>query len=150
MKEIYLTKGYISTIDDEDYELLSKYNWHVLDSHWKHRYAATWSAGSYPNRVAIRMHHAIIGVSGRYLTDKCLVVDHIDRNGLNNCRDNLRIVTRRINALNSERSDDALGIYFDNYRGMFKAEQLQPTRKFLGWFHTFEEAHAVRFNHEGD
>lgn len=150
MKEIPLTKGYIAIVDDEDYEAIACYNWHVLDSHPRIRYAARWSPGSYPFRYAIRMHHVVIGVSGQFLLDKCLVVDHIDRDGLNNRRDNLRIATRRINALNSERSDNALGIYYDTYRGMYKTVELQPIKKFVGWFNTFEEAYDKRFSHEGD
>lgn len=29
MKEIQLTQGYVTVIDDEDYEWVSQYNWHA-------------------------------------------------------------------------------------------------------------------------
>lgn len=49
----------------------------------------------------IYLHHLILGLPG----DKQLVVDHIDRDPLNNTRDNLRVVTRRENTLNSYKYD---------------------------------------------
>lgn len=139
MKVIPLTKGYEALVDDGMYESLSEFKWHVLDSHPIHRYAARWSRGFIP-RKSIRMHHAVLGVSGEELTEKFVVVDHIDRNGLNSQRDNLRIASRRENAINSDRSDNALGIYFDSHRLMYKAIDLTEGRKFIGWYHTFEEA----------
>jgi hypothetical protein len=138
MQEIELTKGYIALVDDEDFEAISAFKWHVLDGHPRIRYAARWIAGTNPRKVQ-RMHHVVLGVDPITLADHRLVVDHDDRNGLHNWRSNLKVVTRRYNILNSDYCDNALGIRWDNYRGMYKAVEL-PDSKFIGWFHTFEEA----------
>lgn len=137
MKEIQLTKGYITIVDDEDYLELSKYLWFVLATNKNNPYAARWLPGTKP-RMALRIHHAILGVAGPELTAKLLIVDHIDRNSLNNQRANLRIVNRTENALNSERTDKAVGVYWDSYRGKYKAVVLR-TKKFIGWFNSLEE-----------
>lgn len=149
MKEIELTKGYVTIVDDECYPYLSMFKWWVLDTHPVHSYACRWLPKIKP-RVALRMHHTIIGVSASYLKKNDLVVDHIDRDGLNNQRSNLRIVDRRTNALNSERSDNATGIRWDGYRGRFKLVDLKHDKKFIGWFRTHEEAIVARASyHQG-
>ena len=142
MKEIELTKGYVAIVDDEDFEALDQFLWHVLDGHYLHRYAARWLPQTKP-RIACRMHHAVLGVTPDDLNKFNLVVDHKDRNGLHNWRENLRIATRRENILNSDYCDNAIGIYWDTWRGQFKAVEL-PDRKFIGWFNTFEEAAIVK------
>ena len=96
MKEILLTQGMMSLVDDGVYELLSNYNWHL------HRgmggkyscYAATTF-----DRHVILMHRMILGLE----VGSSLVGHHIDGNGLNNQRSNLRAVTRRTNAHNQAR-----------------------------------------------
>ena len=142
MKGISLSQGYVTLVDDEDYEELSRYNWHVLDSHPWIRYAARWVKRTRPRRN-VRMHHAVLRVDPLYLQANYLVVDHIDRNGLNNQKTNLRVTTRSINAYNSQRSDEAVGVYWDTIRGQYKAFQLQP-KVFIGWFKTFEAAIEAR------
>ena len=92
----------------------------------------------------MRMHHAILKVDPAYLQANNLVVDHIDRNGLNNQKANMRIATRSTNAYNSQRSDEALGIYLDSERAQYKVFQLQPKKVFIGWFKSFREAVKAR------
>lgn len=148
MQEITLTKGYVTFVDDEDYESLAAHKWHVLDGHPWHRYAARWKPGSKP-RQALRMHHVILGIDSQYLREEYLVVDHIDRDGLNNQRDNLRVTTRSVNAYNSERSDNAIGIYWDTVRLRYKTFILQP-KTFIGWFKSFDEAAAAQEAYRAD
>lgn len=138
MKEIELSQGYVAFIDDVAFEEISRYKWHVLDSHPIIRYASRWE---YSPKRSIRMHHSVLNIHPKWLRDNNLVVDHIDRNGLNNQKANLRIATRSINALNSARSDNATGVYWDSHRGRFKSVDIQ-TKKFLGWYKTKEEALA--------
>ena len=85
MKRIPLTKGQFAIVDDEDYERVSKYKWQAT---WGgYCYYATripWNKGK---RHEIRMHRFILNAPD----DK--IVDHIDFNGLNNRRDNIRTCT---------------------------------------------------------
>ena len=89
MKEITLTKGYKTIVDDDDYEAVSQYKWNVLVA--KHTvYARRYVPGN-GNKGSQFLHHFLLG---------CKRVDHIDRNGLNNCRNNLRPATVQQNACN--------------------------------------------------
>lgn len=92
MKEIPLTQGQVTLVDDEDYEWLSQWKWHAS----LRRY--TWYAeracivNGKHNRI--RMHRTIMDAPDH------LLVDHIDRNGLNNTRSNLRLATKSQNMHN--------------------------------------------------
>lgn len=93
MKEIPLTQGQVTLVDDEDYNNLMQHKWFAI----KHRgsfYAGRQPDGPHKGRKIIFMH--------RYLMDcpASLEVDHKDLNKLNNQRSNLRICTRRENSVN--------------------------------------------------
>lgn len=79
MKLIKITKGFYVKVDDKNFEWLSKYKWHIQIS-GNQKYAMH-------NRIG-KMHRYILG-----LVDSNIHTDHIDSNGLNNQRSNLRVVT---------------------------------------------------------
>lgn len=90
MKEIQLTQGQIALVDDEDFEYLSAFKWFAN----KHR--NTYYAGRQSSRInglqrTQLMHCIIMNHKG---------IDHIDCNGLNNQKNNLRICTNSQNAMN--------------------------------------------------
>ena len=88
MKYVHLGNGINATVDDSDYELVSKHVWHIQISR-SCQYAAT-------ARTTL-MHRLIIS------PPKGLLVDHIDGNGLNNSRANLRLCTHADNMKNSRK-----------------------------------------------
>lgn len=90
MKEIPLTQGYVALVDDGDYEELSQFNWYANVQSDGRVYARRMN-----NRTKrqVSMHRQIAGVPG-------LVIDHINGNGLDNRRDNLRGVSPAENAQN--------------------------------------------------
>ena len=149
MKSIPLTKGYITIVDDEDYERLSVYKWHALDVHPRLVYAARWIGWTKPRRV-MRMHHEIMGVDPTILRRNNLVTDHIDRDGLNNQKTNLRIATRAENIINSSHCDNALGIYLDKTRNRYKAYTLLPVKIYIGTYLTLEEALKAKREYENN
>lgn len=95
MAKITLKSGETVLIDDEDLEFLSQYNWYLIKGRHTN-YAATSINGR-----AVIMHRII------NKTPTHLVTDHINRNGLDNRKSNLRSVTKSMNALNRDRSKDA-------------------------------------------
>lgn len=68
------------------------------------------------------------------------LVDHIDRNKLNNKIDNLREATKSENAINSERWDKG-GASFKSDRGKWRAYIRENNKqKFLGYYNSRQEA----------
>jgi len=99
MEEIILTQNKVALIDDEDYDLIKKYKWCTSNYHG-HYYAAT-----EVNNRTIKMHRLILNVP------EYLDVDHIDNNGLNNQKSNIRICTASQNAMNTKKHSDARSKY---------------------------------------
>lgn len=93
MKEIVLSNGMVALVDDEDYERLVLKNWSCLPNNSTvYAYRHIYQDGL--NYVSL-MHVEVIGKRVGF------VVDHIDRNGLNNQRTNLRHATYSQNRANS-------------------------------------------------
>lgn len=89
---IYFKDGRYTTIDTEDLERVSMYNWVADERGYVH--CSYWLKGE--NKWGNwRMHRLLLGATGN---EK---VDHIDRQPLNNCKSNIRIVTHSENLHNS-------------------------------------------------
>lgn len=132
MKQVQLTKGYIALVDDSDFEEINKYKWHVIIGA-NTQYASTWLWVN-GKEVVLRMHWLLMGKPTRGM-----VIDHIDKNGLNNQRGNLRLCTNQQNSCNrtSYGSSKYLGVSIvrkrktpnwiayigKQYLGIFKTEE---------------------------
>lgn len=105
MKEILLNQGQVALVGDEDYEWLSQWKWYLIkNNELSYAYRASTANEIRQGSIkTIRMHRVIMNCPNG------LQIDHIDGNGLNNQRDNLRIVTTRQN--NQNRHDKRSSIY---------------------------------------
>ena len=135
MKEIELTQGKVAIVDDEDYEKLNQFRWYAVKK-----------AGTYyamrtryePRRETIRMHREILGD----IPDD-MQVDHIDGDGLNNQKANLRIVTNRQNSQNRhiEKSSRYPGVTWHKAGRKWQAYiRINGKQKYLGLYLTEKEA----------
>lgn len=149
MRTIPLTKGKVAIVDDEDYEWLSEFKWHYRES-WSSAYAArTLYLGggrSNPKRYkTLPMHHAIMPPPKGY------IIDHANRNSLDNRRANLRIATRSQNSMNRYQklgSSKYKGVIWRKERNKWVAK-IYANRKprVLGTFDS-EIAAAQRYDEE--
>lgn len=99
MKKIPLSRGMFAIVDDDDFDSLSKHKWCA------HRGGGTWYAtrnivtGSRTTRdrkwKMIMMHREILG-------ELCVnrTVDHVNGDGLDNRRSNIRVASRAENMRN--------------------------------------------------
>lgn len=103
MKYIPLTQGQSAIVDDEDFEYLNQFKWHAEKLHGTY-YAARRVRASFRKYVIVKMHQVIVGRTAG------LEIDHINGNGLDNRRFNLRLVTHQQNSQNSKlRTDNTSG-----------------------------------------
>lgn len=147
MKYISLTQGYLAIVDDEDYERINKNKWFAqvtkTGPHTTHIHAARWSKGS--PRSLIRMHHEVLCIDVKELNKYLKLIDHENRNGVDNQKQNLKISNKSKNGQNSLRSINASGIYYDKKRDRYKAFLLNPQR-YIGTYRTYQEAKKARDN----
>ena len=138
MKEIPLTKGYVALVDDEDHADLSRYNWRAVVRR-NTVYALRTSFQRFGPRRSIKMHRQILGLSPGQKPD----VDHIDGDGLNNTRKNLRPASLSQNGAN-QRPQRGKSSRFKGVRrkgGRWVAEiRIDKARRALGYFVSEEEA----------
>ena len=104
---IPLTRGEFTVIDASDLPLVGQFNWHLLSMAGK-KYAVR----NLPGRKTAYMHRVIAPPMPG------MVVDHIDGDGLNNRRGNLRQATISENVRNRRISK--------NNRSGFKGVHLHP------------------------
>lgn len=134
MKLIELTQGLSAQVDDEDFESLSKYKWYAVATGYTRRLYAAKGGGP-----ATYMHQYLMG----YNLDG--EVDHIDGNGLNNQKSNLRVVSHSQNIQNQTKRTDVTskfrGVHKESFTGRWRASICKDyTIHRLGRFDTQEEA----------
>ena len=144
MKEIPLTHGKVALVDDEDYPELSKFKWYAhkmgtkISNKWYATRAPTCGIG---RQLTLRMHTVILG------TQQGLEIDHINGNGLDNRRENLRAVTRRENCQNLHipKTSKFPGVDWNKYHRKWRATiRFAGKKRFLGYYDS-EEAAARRY-----
>lgn len=138
MRNILLSTGNATMVDDDIFDLVKDLKWHEFSAGKKTKvsYAIhSLPRGFVPYRE-MRLHHFVAGYP---LHGK--VIDHIDGNGLNNLRSNLRVVSRRQNSCNrwekrnNKTSSKYSGVSFCKRTGKWAVfASLNGRNKFFGRF----------------
>ena len=135
-----LTKGYEAIIDATDVPLVDAWNWTTIvgrsnvygfRNYWKDKI-----------KRRVYLHRAIVGELDGFQ------VDHINRNGLDNRRVNLRLATRSQNQHNrvasSNNTSGFKGVTWHNGAQKWQAQiAFSGRNKYLGRYDTVEDAHAA-------
>lgn len=96
-KQIQLTQGKFTLVDDADYEWLVQWKWRYDGKGYAIRGAVIPGTGK---QKAVRMHQVIMS------TPDGMEVDHQDCDGLNNQRKNLRVCTHAQNLYNRKKTSN--------------------------------------------
>lgn len=139
-KTIPLTKGYEAIVDVEDFDLLSNYNWGILTP-YKGQYTTYAMKKSQAERKGkSRLMHRIVMNAPRNIS-----VDHINGNGLDNRKSNLRLCSHRENLCNSNKQRNGItsiykGVSWDKSRNKWT---VHINKRNLGRYNSEIEAALV-------
>lgn len=143
VREIPLSQGYVALVDDEDHERIARHKWSARVTRRKHFPDVVYAYRTVVvdgKRVPEHMHQVILGCTG--------MIDHVDDDGLNNQKSNLRPATRE---QNQGRKRHGIPRKHTDYRGVcFRPKQrskpwdaqigFNDRNLWLGSFATPEEA----------
>jgi hypothetical protein len=142
LKRIPLLHNLFALVDDEDFEYLNQYKWFVFKTKnvfYARRHIYTPSG----KRRMIFMHREILNLS-----DPQIFTDHIDHDGLNNQKHNIRTCTREQNGQNRKKqlgcSSKYKGVCFHKRdKTWYSQICVNGSMKYLGYFRTEQEAASV-------
>ncbi len=96
-KQISLTQGKFAIVDDEDFEYLNEYNWYAYKGRATFYARRNVRDEKTNKQTLIRIHREILKAK------KGQHVDHINHNGLDNRKENLRVCNNSENSMNSRK-----------------------------------------------
>ena len=140
MKIYTLPSGQDVFLDDEDYERLKTYKYYLHKKGYAYRFES-----QNGRKKAIYMHHDVVG------KEEGKVVDHINREKLDNRRENLRHISNRNNIVNSPKpkvksTSIYKGVSWNKVaKGWHAHIRDNGKRRTLGLFST-EESAAIAYN----
>lgn len=142
MKKIPLTQNKYALVDDGDYEYLSEFKWYYQNTlRGRFEYANRYIKHKGNKRQTIlSMHRDLLQAKrGQYC-------DHVDGNGLNNRRNNIRLCTQSQNRMNSKaRSNNLSNFKGVSWHKQSKRWQVYILNKYIGLFDS-KEAAAKEYN----
>ena len=133
MKEIRLTRGAVALVDDGDFAHVSRLRWHANKNH-RTSYAVCVFRENGKQREQT-MHRFLLN------PPKGMEVDHINGNGLDNRRANLRLATHSQNICNQKlRNSNVSGYKGVTWFERYQRWHTQVDGKHVGYYDTPEEA----------
>ena len=143
-RRIKLTRGYYALVDESDFERLNRHKWQVNVRNGRPRQAGRTERRNQKSRY-LTMHRVIMN------PPEHMIVDHINRNPLDNRRANLRLSTPQQNSWNRSCPRNSKG---SKYTGVSLDRDGQKWRvrividgesRFLGYYDD-EKAAAMAFD----
>ena len=135
MKTIELTQGKVALVDDDVFERLNKYNWYAC------KIGNTFYAKRRGKQINGKGHYEYLHRVIMSPPDN-LVIDHLDHNGLNCQRSNLKICTQSENLWNYHFSDSPTSRKRSSkYFGVSAVKLMQNGRDYQYWL--------ARIRHKG-
>jgi hypothetical protein len=141
MKRIPLSQGRFALVDDEDYDWLMTWRWYANKDY--NTFYATASRSECEGGNLIYMHRLLL------CHPMGLVIDHLDHDGLNNQRSNLRAVTHRENLSNlrTKGTSEYVGVSWSNAKSKWVSQiRIQGRKTFLGYFDIEADAASAYTN----
>jgi hypothetical protein len=133
--------------DDEDEELVNSYTWGILKDPKKKTYYAKTHIMIDEKDKTVLIHRLLLNITHRNIQ-----VDHINHNGLDNRRENLRLCTNSQNNMHTHSRRGSFskykGVSFDKHylaRPWMAEITINRKRIRLGYFPTEKEA-AIAYN----
>lgn len=137
----YPSEHVLAWVDDEDYPLLSRLQWYPMRVRESGLvYAQTVFGGS--SRNTVLMHQLVMGNAPRNM-----VIDHINTNGLDNRKENLRFLpnSENIRRRYEDNPDTGLKLKADKIENPWQASiSVGGKTRHVGYFPTKELAKAAR------
>lgn len=145
LKTITLANGKVALVDDKDFDRLNRAKWNEYKNASGIHYARR-ALGGPPPRHTEYMHRVVLNAPAG------MEVDHINGNGLDNRRANLRLCTHAENGKNKGKSRNStskyLGVSWRNDRQCWRAQICSKGRKTsFGSFQDEKEAAKCRDAH---
>jgi heme oxygenase len=148
MKEIELTQGYKTLVDDEDYEFLNQWKWCVRVQPCGRACAvrAERIKGTTNSKRNFQMHRVITNAQ------KGQIVDHINGNALDNRKENLRFCSKQENSMNRKTQSSSKfrskykGVSWDKARKKFIARVYFNNKAYVAGRFSTEEQAALAYN----
>ena len=137
MKEIRLNQNKTALVDDEDFELIKTYRWYCFKSRYTFYAISQWYENG--ERKHVLMHRLILNVPDGF------ILDHKNKNGLDNQKENLRLCTHNQNKQNSKmrrhNKSGFRGVHYSKRDKLFYSRiGIDGKRLWIGCFKTAKAA----------
>jgi hypothetical protein len=145
MKEIQLTQGKVTIVDDDTYEWASQVKWYVQRHHrgakvYYYVARSQYVRSTKAHLPVIYLHRLVLGL----YRDDPVEVDHINHDTLDNRACNLRACTtaeNQRNSVNPKGSSIYRGVCWHKNNHLWQVQiNINGRRKYLGNFHDEKEA----------
>jgi hypothetical protein len=148
-KEIQLTQNQLTIVDEWNYDL-NENKWFAHKAKHQNTYYAWRNETVNGKQITIKMHSIIIERMD-LVVPYGYVIDHVDRNGLNNLEENLRVITYSQSCINRRKQINCN----NKYKGVIKKGKdkyqayinYKGERKNLGVYYSEEYAAYIRDCH---